>query len=92
MPNPKAPDGFSYRPHPHLYEINTWVWLEQLSADLGRPIALHDVPDEQWERLQKLGFDFVYLMGVARLEDSRYRRIAVFDPRLQPRSADWNVR
>jgi Alpha amylase, catalytic domain len=55
---------FSYRPHPHLYEINTWVWLEELSAKLGRRIVLRDVPDEQWEHLQKLGFDFVYLMGV----------------------------
>src|SRR5271163_934789 len=29
---------FSYRAHPHLYEINTWVWLEELSARHGRSL------------------------------------------------------
>ncbi len=66
MTKSKPLDKFSYRPHPHLYEINTWVWLEELSAQLGRRISLGEVPDEQWERLRKLGFDFVYLMGVWR--------------------------
>ena len=56
----------SYRPHPHLYEINTWVWLEELSAGSARRITLRDVPDEHWDRLRSLGFDFVYLMGVWR--------------------------
>ena len=55
---------FSHRAHPHLYEINTWVWLEELSARHGRVVSLKDVPDEEWERLGDLGFDFVYLMGV----------------------------
>lgn len=59
-----ALDKFPYRPHPHLYEINTWVWLEELSAKLGRRVSLRDVPDEHWDRLRNLGFDFVYLMGV----------------------------
>lgn len=66
MRKPKASGGLSYRPHPHLYEINTWVWLEELSAKLGRRVGLQDVPDEQWDRLRSLGFDFVYLMGVWR--------------------------
>jgi len=57
---------FSYRPHPHLYEINTWVWLEELSAKHGRCLHLQDVPGEEWDRLAALGFDFVYLMGVWR--------------------------
>lgn len=63
-PRSRSLGKFSYRPHPHLYEINTWVWLEELSAKLGRYVALRDVPDEQWDRLRSLGFDFVYLMGV----------------------------
>ena len=66
MPKARPLDKFSYRPHPHLYEINTWVWLEELSAQLGRRISLRDVPDEQWDWIRKLGFDFVYLMGVWR--------------------------
>jgi len=57
---------FSYRAHPHLYEINSWVWLEELSAKHGRRLTLPDVPDEEWDRLAGLGFDFVYLMGVWR--------------------------
>ena len=57
---------FSYRTHPHLYEINTWVWLEELSAKHGRSLSLQDVPDEEWDRIAGLGFDFVYLMGVWR--------------------------
>jgi glycosidase len=55
---------FSYRPHPHLYEINTYAWLEELSAKVKQFITLRDVPDSEWDRLQKLGFDFVYLMGM----------------------------
>jgi len=55
---------FSYRANPRLYEINTWVWLEELSAKHGHCLNLQDVPDEEWDRLAGLGFDFVYLMGV----------------------------
>jgi len=55
---------FSYRAHPHLYEINTWVWLEELSAKYDHYLRLQEVPDEEWDRLASLGFDFVYLMGV----------------------------
>jgi glycosidase len=68
MPAPKQERlmKLSYRPHPHLYEINTWVWLEELSARHGRSLSLQDVPGEEWDRLADLGFDFVYLMGVWR--------------------------
>ena len=56
--------AFAYRPHPHLYEINTWAWLEELSAKLRRKIGLRDVPDSEWDSISSLGFDFVWLMGV----------------------------
>lgn len=52
------------RPHPHLYEINTWAWLEELSAKYGRRIPLRDVPAAEWDEIARLGFDFVWLMGV----------------------------
>jgi len=74
---------FSYRAHPHLYEINTWVWLEELSARHGRCLNLQDVPDEEWDRLADLGFDFVYLMGVWR-RSLAGRRIFRTDPRNFP--------
>ena len=54
----------SLRPHPHLYEINVWAWLTQLSAHLGRQINLATVPDTEWNALAQLGFDAVWLMGV----------------------------
>jgi hypothetical protein len=55
---------FPLRPHPHLYQINTYVWLEQLSAKLGRSIHLSDVPDSEWDVIALMGFDIVWLMGV----------------------------
>jgi hypothetical protein len=67
------------RPHPHLYEINTWTWLEKLSARLGRPIGLADVPDSEWDSFARLGFDIVWLMGVWR-RSPESRRIALANP------------
>ncbi len=55
---------FPLRQNPHLYEINTWCWLEQLSAKLGRNITLAEVPDAEWDVLAQKGFDIVWLMGV----------------------------
>ena len=52
------------RPHPHLFEINTWSWLEQLSARLGRTITLADVPAAEWDALAQMGFDAIWLMGI----------------------------
>lgn len=59
---PLAP--LSLRAHPHLIEIPTWVWLEELSRREGKPLTLGQVPDGQWDRLRNLGFDLVWLMGV----------------------------
>ncbi len=50
--------------HPTLYQINTRVWLTDLSARLGRPVTLDDVPDDELDALASLGFDWVYLLGV----------------------------
>jgi hypothetical protein len=56
--------GFISRPHPHLYEINTWVWLHELSRKMNRTIRLGDVPDREWDELQARGFDAIWLMGL----------------------------
>src|SRR4051794_35498960 len=50
--------------HPFVYEINTWVWLDELGARLGQPIGLADVPAAEWDAIAALGFDAVWLMGV----------------------------
>jgi hypothetical protein len=67
------------RPHPHLYEINTWPWLEQQSVRLGREIKLGDVPDSEWDFFARLGFDIVWLMGVWQ-RSPQSRRVALGDP------------
>ena len=71
------------RAHPHLYEINTWLWLEQLSLRLGRRISLADVPDSEWDALAQLGFNIVWLMGVWQ-RSPESRRIELEDPANHP--------
>jgi glycosidase len=51
-------------PHPFIYEINTWVWLDELSAREGMAIDLGRVPASEWDAVAALGFDVVWLMGV----------------------------
>jgi glycosidase len=50
--------------HPLVYGINTWPWLRELSAAAGTRITLADVPQSELERIDALGFDGVWLMGV----------------------------
>jgi glycosidase len=51
-------------PYPSLYQINTRVWLTELSTDLGRPATLDDIPDAELDRLARLGFDWIWLLSV----------------------------
>jgi hypothetical protein len=69
------------RAHPHLYEINTWPWLETLSRRWGRRLTLGTVPDEEWDRLRALGMDLVYLMGIFR-RSAISRHVARTEPTL----------
>jgi hypothetical protein len=50
--------------HPVIYEINTWVWLAELSRMYQRPVNLATVPQQEWEMIASYGFDAVWLMGV----------------------------
>jgi Alpha amylase, catalytic domain len=50
--------------HPAIYEINTWVWLHELSEKAQRPITLGTVPAKEWDAIASYGFDAVWLMGV----------------------------
>ncbi|HWQ25480.1 MAG TPA: alpha-amylase family glycosyl hydrolase [Chlorobaculum sp.] len=49
---------------PLVYEINTRVWLKELSIKLGRTITLGEIPDEEFGIFSESGFDIVWLMGV----------------------------
>lgn len=52
-------------PHyPSLYQVNTRVWLTQLSQQLGRPATLDDIPDAELDQLAEAGFDWVWLLSV----------------------------
>ena len=50
--------------HPRIYEINTWVWLEELSKAAGFEVTLADVPKEAWNAIAELSMDAVWFMGV----------------------------
>ena len=50
--------------YPSLYQINTRVWLTELSRTLGRPATLDDIPDAELDRLAAIGFDWVWLLSV----------------------------
>jgi glycosidase len=52
--------------YPSLYQINTRVWLTELSRGLGRPATLYDIPDDELDRVARLGFDWVWLLSVWR--------------------------
>jgi hypothetical protein len=50
--------------YPSLYQINTRVWLTELSRDLGRTATLDDIPDAELDRFAALGFDWVWFLSV----------------------------
>jgi glycosidase len=50
--------------HPFVYELDTWVWLDELGRRNGGSTALGDVPAAEWDTIAALGFDAVWLMGV----------------------------
>ena len=50
--------------HPVIYEINTWVWLQELSQEYKSPVTLAKVPREKWDGIADLKVDAVWFMGV----------------------------
>jgi glycosidase len=50
--------------YPALYQINTRVWLTELSKGLGRAATLDDIPDAALDRLAQAGFDWVWMLSV----------------------------
>jgi len=49
---------------PSLFQINTRVWVNELSEALGRPATLDDIPDPELDRLAEMGFDWVWFLSV----------------------------
>ena len=50
--------------HPVIYELNTWVWLNDLGRTHKRAVDLSTVPEQEWDAIAASGFDAVWLMGV----------------------------
>jgi len=71
-----------WRKRPIIFEINTWVWLEELHQKTRRKIDLASVPEAEWDTLATFGFDAVWFMGVWQRSPMGIR-IAVDDPSLQ---------
>ena len=46
-----------------VYEVNTRVFLHELSAEAGKTLTLADIPDTVLEEWSSLGIDAVWLMG-----------------------------
>ncbi len=47
-----------------LYQINTRVWLTEISGQLGRKATLDDIPDSELDHLASLGFDWIWFLSV----------------------------
>ncbi len=63
------PEAFSpdreWMPLVVLIAKNTYVWLDQLSKQYGRPIArLDQIPDEELDTLARRGINALWLIGV----------------------------
>ena len=50
--------------HPVIYEVNTAVWLDDLSRGAGRRLTLADLSAAHWAAVTPPGIDAVWLMGV----------------------------
>jgi glycosidase len=57
-------DTLAIRRYSSLYQINTRVFLKNVSANKGRPATLDDIPDSELDWLGLEGFDYVWFLGV----------------------------
>lgn len=49
---------------PTLFQMNTRVYLTELSEKIGREATLDDFPDEKLDEIAALGFDWLWLLSV----------------------------
>jgi hypothetical protein len=67
---------------PTLYQINTRIWLGNLSQQKNHQVTLGQVPESEIDRFASLGFDWIWLLGVWRTGDIG-RQIASQHPDLR---------
>ena len=61
---PDDADLTGWPDRPVIYEVNTAIWLADLSRAAGRRLTLTDVPTSAWDDVTPTGIDAVWLMGV----------------------------
>ncbi|MBP0013088.1 MAG: alpha-amylase [Roseofilum sp. SBFL] len=54
----------SFTVNPTLYQLNIRLRLHNLSQELNHPATLNDIPDRELDRWAKLGFDWIYALGI----------------------------
>src|SRR6476659_3491873 len=47
-----------------LCQINTRVWLTELSRKLSKRATLDDIPDAELDRIKETGFDWIWFLSV----------------------------
>lgn len=65
--------------YPPLYQINTRVWLTELSRHLGRRATLDDVPDAELDHWRDRGFDWIWFLSVWHTGE-KSRRVSFSEP------------
>ena len=50
--------------NPLLYQVNTRVWLREISETLNRPATLDDIPDDELSKFAKHGFEWIWFLSV----------------------------
>lgn len=50
--------------YPLLIQMNTRVWLSELSSKLKKAVTLFDIPDNELDDLKSKGFDWVWMLSV----------------------------
>ncbi len=70
--------------YPTLYQINSRVWLTELSRKLGRAATLDDIPDSELDLLAEMGFDWVWFLSVWQTGPGCATSLA-FESRVAPR-------
>jgi hypothetical protein len=67
--------------YPSLYQINTRVWMTELSRSIGRRATLSDISEAHLDRLASMGFDWIWLLSVWQTGDAARE--------VSRRNADW---
>jgi hypothetical protein len=76
----------------NIAEINTWVWLREIERKYGRHLTLDHIPPSEWNDIEKLGFNAIWLMGIWRrspLGRSISRENQDLYPAYQESLEDW---